>query len=165
MTQNPTATSTGSLEACLAEVEERFPPTRESTIPMLQAVQKELEYLPPEAMQRIAMHVGLSDAAVMGIATFYAQFYFEEPGKHRITICRGTACHVRGSGELQDDLCASHGVEPGRTSPDGLFTLETVACFGACALAPVVVVDGKVHRQQTAAKMKEQLRSLLEEGE
>jgi NADH-quinone oxidoreductase subunit E len=129
---------------------------------MLQAVQRELGYLPSEAMRRIAAHVGLSDAAVQGIATFYAQFYFEAPGKHRITLCRGTACHVRGSGGLQEDLCESHGMEPGRTSPDGLFTLETVACFGACALAPVVVVNDTVHRKQTAASMRELLSSLEE---
>ncbi|MFP4624203.1 MAG: NAD(P)H-dependent oxidoreductase subunit E [Gemmatimonadota bacterium] len=165
MQQNPAGISIERLEACLAAVEERFPPSRESTIPMLQAVQADLKYLPPEAMQRIATHVGLSDAAVMGIATFYAQFYFEAPGRHRITICRGTACHVRGSGELQHDLCKNHGMEPGRTSPDGMFTLETVACFGACALAPVVVVDDKVHRQQSAASMKDLIGSLLGEGE
>ena len=163
MKQKTTGTSSEPLEACLAVVEERFPRSRESTVPMLQAVQEELGYLPPESMRRIAMHVGLSDAAVMGIATFYAQFYFEAPGKHRITICRGTACHVRGSGALQNDVCASHGMEAGRTSPDGMFTLETVACFGACALAPVVVVDDTVHRKQTPSSMKALLDSLQEQ--
>lgn len=160
MKQNPRGISGERLEACLAALEERFPPSRESTIPMLQAVQADLEYLPPEAMQRIAAHVGLSDAAVMGIATFYAQFYFEAPGRHRVTLCRGTACHVRGSGKLQDELHATHGLQPGKTSPDGMFTLETVACFGACAQAPVLVVGGKVHRQQTAESVKELLGSL-----
>ncbi|MFO7895067.1 MAG: NAD(P)H-dependent oxidoreductase subunit E [Longimicrobiales bacterium] len=164
MKQNRTGISGERLETCLAALEERFSPSRESTIPMLQAVQAELEYLPPEAMQRIAAHVGLSDAAVMGIATFYAQFYFEAPGKHRVTICRGTACHVRGAGKLQDELSKSHGLQPGETSPDGMFTLETVACFGACALAPVTVVDEKVHRQQTPESMKTLLDSLEEEG-
>ena len=164
MKQKTTGTSSEPLEACLAAVEERFPRSRESAVPMLQAVQAELDYLPPEAMKRIASHVGVSDAAVMGIATFYAQFYFEAPGEHRITICRGTACHVRGSGKLQDDLCERHDVAPGKTSPDGMFTLETVACFGACALAPVVVVDKKVYRQQTSAAMDEVLRSLQGAG-
>ena len=148
----------------MAAVEERFPASRASIIPMLQAVQADLKYLPAEAMQRIATHVGVSDAAVMGIATFYAQFHFEAPGRHRITICRGTACHVRGSGKLQNELGRSHGLEPGKTSPDGLFTLETVACFGACALAPVTVVDETVHRQQTAESMRELLDSLQREG-
>jgi NADH:ubiquinone oxidoreductase subunit E len=143
------------LEACLAEVEKRFPPSREAVIPLLQAVQAELKYLPPEAMKRIAAHVGMSDAAVMGIATFYAQFHFEAPGKHRITICRGTACHVRGSGRLQEDLCSYYGLAPGKTTADGMFTLETVACFGSCALAPVMVVDGKVYGRQTTASARE----------
>lgn len=165
MKQTAASVSSGQLDACLSAVEERFPPSRESTIPMLQAVQAELKYLPSEGMRRIAVHVGLSDAAVMGIATFYAQFHFEAPGRHRVTICRGTACHVRGSGKLQDDLRDSHGLGPGRTSPDGLFTLETVACFGACALAPVVVVNERVHRQQTPASLKDLLGSLQAEGE
>jgi NADH:ubiquinone oxidoreductase subunit E len=160
MKQTAASVSSGRLEACMASVEERFPASPESAIPMLQAVQEELKYLPLEAMQRVAAHVGLSDAAVMGIATFYAQFYFEAPGRHRITLCRGTACHVRGSGKLQDHLCDTHGLEPGRTSPDGLFTLETVACFGACAQAPVLVVNDKVHRQQTASSMKGLLATL-----
>ena len=163
MKQNTTGTSSEPLEACLAAVEERFPPSRESTIPMLQAVQRELGYLPSEAMRRIAAHVGLSDAAVLGIATFYAQFYFEPPGKHRITVCRGTACHVRGSGKLQDELFEVHDLEPGRTSADGLFTLETVACFGACAQAPILVVGDKVYRQQTAESMKALIGSLQEQ--
>jgi len=164
MKTNQSGISSKRLEACLASVEQRFPASRESVIPMLQAVQAELKYLPTEAMQRIAAHVGLSDAAVMGIATFYAQFYFEAPGEHRITICRGTACHVRGSGKLQEDVCESHGLQPGKTSADGMFTLETVACFGACALAPVVVVDEKVHRQQTTASLKKLLGSLEKKG-
>lgn len=163
MKQNNAGNSSEPLEACLAAIEERFPPSRESTIPMLQAVQAELGYLAPEAMRRIARHVGISDAAVLGIATFYAQFYFEAPGRHRVTICRGTACHVRGSGKLQDELCDHHGLEPGKTSPDGLFTLETVACFGACAQAPVLVVDEKVHRQQTPESAKAILGSLQEQ--
>ncbi len=160
MKQSPVDGSNGRLESCLAALEERFAPTGESTIPMLQAVQAELGYLPPEAMRRIATHAGLSDAGVMGIATFYAQFYFEAPGKHRVTICRGTACHVRGSGKLQDELCESHGLRPGKTSSDGLFTLETVACFGACAQAPVLVIDEKVHRRQTTQSAKVLLGSL-----
>jgi NADH:ubiquinone oxidoreductase subunit E len=160
MEQTAASVTSGRLEASMAAAEQRFPASPESAIPMLQAVQAELKYLPPEAMRRVAAHVGLSDAAVMGIATFYAQFYFEAPGKHRITLCRGTACHVRGSGKLQDDLCDSHGLEPGRTSPDGMFTLETVACFGACAQAPVLVVNDTVHRQQTTASMKGLLGSL-----
>lgn len=159
-----TGTSSEPLEACLVAVEERFPPSRESLIPMLQAVQEQMGYVPSEAMRRIAAHLGLSDAAVMGVATFYSQFYFAPPGKHRITLCRGTACHVRGSGKLQDDLSETHALEPGRTSPDGLFTLETVACFGACAQAPVLVVDDRVHRQQTVESAREVLTALRERG-
>jgi len=126
-----------------------FPRTRASIIPLLQAVQAALGYLPPEAIEAIACHLKEPPALIEGIAGFYAQFRFEKPGKHRITVCRGTACHVRGSGKLLSDLGAALKVAPGKTTADGQFTLETVACFGSCALAPVVVVDGKVYGNQT----------------
>lgn len=131
-----------------------FPRTRSSIIPVLQAVQAAFGYLPREAMDAVARHLKVSPVVLEGVASFYAQFRFEKPGRHRVTVCRGTACHVRGSGKLLDDIGASLGVAPGRTTADGEFTLETVACFGACALAPVVVIDGTVNGRVTAASLK-----------
>jgi NADH-quinone oxidoreductase subunit E len=134
-----------------------FAPSQSSMIPMLQSAQAALGYLPRDAMRVIARHLSVPPALVEGVASFYAQFRYEAPGKHRVTICRGTACHVRGSGKLMDEIGASLGVEAGRTTANGEFTLETVACFGACALAPVVVIDGKVSGRVSVASLKAEI--------
>lgn len=138
------------LEAAKAQ----FPPARPAAIPMLQSAQSALGYLPGDALKAIARHLGVSPAVVEGVASFYAQFRFTAPGRHRVTVCSGTACYVRGSGKLMDDLKVDLHIAPGETSADGAITLESVSCFGACALAPVVVVDDKVLRQQTGASVK-----------
>ena len=124
-------------------------------IPMLQSAQTTLGYLPRDAMQAIARHLVVPAAMVEGVASFYAQFRFEKPGRHRVTVCCGTACYVRGSGKLMDDLQANLKIAPGKTTADGEVTLESVACFGACALAPVVVVDGKVNGRVNSASLKQ----------
>ena len=137
-----------------------FQRSRSSIIPMLQSAQTALGYLPPEAMAGIARYLRVPTALVQGVSSFYAQFRFQPAGKHKVTVCRGTACHVRGSGRLLDDLTLALKVTPGLTTPDGMFTLETVACFGACALAPVVVIDDKVHRQQSTASLKKEIKTI-----
>ena len=142
------------VERWFATAGAAFPSSRSSIIPMLQAAQAALGYLPRDAMQAIARHLVVPPAVVEGVASFYAQFRHEAPGRHRVTVCRGTACHVRGSGKLIDELGISLGMAAGRTTADGEFTLETVACFGACALAPVVVIDGTVNGRVTAASLK-----------
>jgi NADH:ubiquinone oxidoreductase subunit E len=123
-------------------------------IPALQYVQSEAGYLPAEAMTAVALHLGVSEAKVFGVASFYSLFHFEPRGRNTVTVCRGTACHVRGSGALLAELEKLIGVQAGGTSEDMAFSLETVACFGSCALAPVVVVNGKVYGRQTAASVK-----------
>ena len=137
-----------------------FPPSRSSTIPMLQSAQAALGYLPRDAMQAIARHLVVPPALVEGVASFYAQFRFNAPGRHRVTVCSGTACYVRGSGKLMDDIQADLKIMPGGTTSDGAVSLESVSCFGACALAPVVVVDDKVLRQQTSASMKQVIQDI-----
>ncbi|MDP7344595.1 MAG: NAD(P)H-dependent oxidoreductase subunit E [Alphaproteobacteria bacterium] len=132
-----------------------FPSTRSSIIPMLQAAQAELGYLPGDAMQAIARHLAVPPALVEGVASFYAQFRFTKPGLHRVTVCTGTACYVRGSGKLIEDMQADLKIESGETTADGFLSLESVSCFGACALAPVVTLDDKVLRQQTSTSMKQ----------
>ena len=127
---------------------------RDNLIPLLQEVQDRFQYLAPEAVQRVADHLGLSENDVYGVATFYAQFRFVPPGLHHVKVCQGTACHVRGSGMIMDAISRTIGIEPGQTSTDGKFSLERVACFGSCALAPVVVLDDKVFGRMTAAKTK-----------
>jgi NADH-quinone oxidoreductase subunit E len=115
-------------------------------------------------MEAIARRLRLSSAAVQGIATFYAQFRFRPPGRHRVTVCRGTACHVRGSAGLVDGLAECLHVRPQGTTADRAFALETVACFGSCALAPVVMVDGKVFGRRTPAAARRMLGRLRRAG-
>ncbi len=142
------------VERWYTTAEAAFPPLRSSLIPMLQAAQAALGYLPHDAMQAIARHLVVPPALVEGVASFYAQFRFTKPGLHRVTVCTGTACYVRGSGKLLHDLQADLDIASGETTPDGAVSLESVSCFGACALAPVVVLDDKVLRQQTSESMK-----------
>ena len=118
---------------------------RETLIPLLQGVQEVFGFLPEEALDLIAKHLSLSPAKVYGVATFYNQFRLVPVGKHTVRVCRGTACHVRGSKLLLDKFADELGVRPGETTPDGEFTLETVACLGACSIAPVVTVDDNFH--------------------
>lgn len=138
----------------IATARAQFPPSRSSTIPMLQSAQAALGYLPPDAIRSIARHVGAAPAVVEGVASFYAQFRFQKPGRHRVTVCGGTACYVRGSGKLMEEVQADLKVAPGGTTADGSLTLESVACFGACALAPVVVMDGKVNGRVNSASLR-----------
>ena len=145
--------SPARIARCLEKLPSHFSPTRSLLIPVLQFVQGELGYLPTRAMQGIAEYLGIPESEVYGVATFYAQFRFTPIGKNIITICRGTACHVRGSAKIQEDLERHLGIEPFQTTPDMLFTMEAIACFGSCALAPVVVVNKKVYGWQTSASV------------
>src|SRR4030042_4988591 len=103
-----------------------FPKARESIIPLLQAAQSEFGYLPNEVMEAIARFLRVPPAQIQGVASFYAQFRYEAPGKHRVTVCRGTACHVRGSGRVCGELSMWLGIKPQETSKARLFTLESV---------------------------------------
>ncbi len=125
---------------------------RDNLIPLLQEVQDRYSFLSPDAVRQVAEHLELSENDVYGVATFYAQFRFTPPGLHHVRVCQGTACHVRGSGMILDAIGRATGIEPGQTSADGKYSLERVACFGSCALAPVVVLDDKVYGRMTAAR-------------
>ena len=114
-------------------------------IPILQQVQQAFGYLPEEAMSQIADFVNVPECSVFGVATFYAQFKFTPVGRNIIKVCRGTGCYVKGAPRLLDEIEARLGIKDGETTPDMEYTLETVACFGSCALAPVMVVDDKVY--------------------
>lgn len=122
-------------------------------IPMLQKVQEELGYLPEEAMMAIAKFTGTPESHVYGVATFYAQFYFSRRGRNQTKICTGTACHVKGAARVKDAFERELGLACGMTSEDYEHSLETVACVGSCALAPVVVVNDHVHGQVETGKI------------
>jgi NADH-quinone oxidoreductase subunit E len=119
-------------------------------IPILQAIQHEYQYLPEEVLTYVATSLDVPPARVFGVATFYAHFALEPKGKHVIRICDGTACHVKQSIPVLNALHEKLGTsEKSKTTPDMLFTIETVACLGACGLAPVIVVDEQVYGQIT----------------
>jgi NADH:ubiquinone oxidoreductase subunit E len=121
-------------------------------IPVLQKVQEELGYLSEEAVSEIAYFLGVSESEVYGVASFYAQFRFIRQGEHTIKVCQGTACHVRGGRHILEAVERETSIQPGETTGDYKFSLERVACFGSCALAPVMVVDKTVYGRMTTAK-------------
>ena len=121
-------------------------------IPALQAVQEKLGYVPPEAMEEIGELAGVSANTVYGVASFYAQFRYIKPGEHLVKVCLGTACHVCGAKGIVESLERELHIKEGETTKDDKFSLETVRCFGSCALAPVVVVDDEVHGSMTGPK-------------
>ena len=125
---------------------DRYPSrNRNVLIPILQDVQGAQGYLSREAVIRIGRHLDLPVSKIYGVATFYNQFRFEPKGRFHIQVCRGTACHVRGSARLLDTLCRDLGIRPGQTTRDGLFSIEVVACIGVCGLSPVISVNGEFH--------------------
>jgi NADH-quinone oxidoreductase subunit E len=120
----------------------KYPASREHLISILQEVQDEYGYLSRESIDRISRYLRLPSSKIFGVATFYNQFKLNAPGRIQIAICRGTACHVKGSLDLLDTLKRLLGIEVGQTSKDGLFSLETVACLGCCSIAPVLMANG-----------------------
>ena len=129
-------------------------------IPILQSIQDVLGYLPREAMTETARFLNMAETSVYGVVTFYRQFQLSRPGRHRIKVCQGTACHVRGASEIIKAVTARLGIGPGRTTDDFEFTVESVACFGSCALAPVMVVNDKVYGNVTPERVGEILEGL-----
>lgn len=148
----------------VARTRDRFERRPEDLIAMLLTIQRGLGYLPESVLLEVARLTKLPAATVYGVATFYEQFRLHPCGRHMVKVCRGTACHVRGGDRILNDVRATFHVEPGQTTDDGVFTLETVACFGSCALAPVVVVDETVRGRMTAPRARAALER-LEEGE
>jgi len=143
----------GVAAARAEEIAEGYGCERSSLIHVLQDVQAEFDYLPRESLHAVSERLGVPLAEVLHVATFYAAFSLEPRGEHVITVCTGTACHVRGAQRLVERLSGLLGVEPGRTTADGKFTLQTVNCLGACALGPLVAVDGKYYGKMTVARM------------
>ncbi|MDY6911293.1 MAG: NADH-quinone oxidoreductase subunit NuoE [Chloroflexota bacterium] len=123
------------------------------TIQVLQKVQEELGYLPREAINEISKTLHISTSEIYGVITFYAQFRTTPRGKHIVRICRGTACHVRGGEQVFDAVLRQLGIRENETTPDMEYTLETMACIGACALAPAMVIDQDTFGQVTPAKV------------
>jgi NADH-quinone oxidoreductase subunit E len=143
---------TTNSQATTARILAGYSQQRDSLIPILQAVQQQYGYLPTEAMQQIADYLHLSNSTVYAVSTFYSQFRFVPGGRSTVKICCGTACHVQGGARILDDMERQLGIKPGETTADGEYTLETVACVGACALAPVVIVDDRIYGRMTSSE-------------
>ena len=137
---------------------------RDALIPLLQDVQLNCGYLSREAVVRIGQHLRLPASKVYGVATFYNQFRFQPLGRYHIQVCRGTACHVKKSQQTLTAVQRALNVKPGQTSRDGLFSLEVVACLGACGLAPLVAVNGEFHAGATPDVVNRLVRTLRKEA-
>lgn len=134
-------------------------------IPLLQRVQLHYGYLPEPAMKLVSTYLGIPASEVYGVATFYAQFRFEPTGRHLCRVCRGTACHVRGGARVLREVERQLGIKPGETTDDMEFTLETVACIGACALAPTLTMSGNTHGKVKPGKVAEILDTARRESQ
>ena len=142
-----------NIKEQLDEILSRYTGESGDLIPILQEAQERFGYLPGEVMQWIAKFLRLPESNVFGVATFYAQFKFTPIGKRIVKVCRGTACHVRGGTRILGEVEKRLGIKPGETTDDFEYTLETIACFGSCALAPVVVIDKTVYGRMTTKKV------------
>lgn len=126
---------------------------KRALISILQDIQARYNYLPQEALLQVSQSLGVPLIDIVGVATFYRAFSLKPRGKHVVTVCLGTACHVRGGPKILDEFQRILDVKAGDTTEDGEFTLETVACLGCCAIGPVVVVDGNYHAQTTIRRV------------
>jgi len=133
----------------------QFSGDRSNLIPILQKVQEADRFISEDAIGEISHHLGISENDIYSVASFYAQFRFHRPGDHTIKVCLGTACHVRGGERIAESVERELGIKPGQTTEDFKFSMERVACFGCCALAPVMVVDDDVYSRMTPVKVKE----------
>jgi len=147
------------MEKSLENIITTFEGKRENIIPILQKVQEEYTYLPEHLMAEIASYTQVPASDIYGVATFYAQFRFTPTGENIISVCRGTACHVRGAPRIFEETIDQLGLQGEGTTEDQKYTVETVACVGCCALAPVLTFNEEVHGDMS----KQKVRKLIQE--
>lgn len=137
---------------------------QQGLISLLLDLQKKFNYLPEHELERIASEQNVPLTRLYSLATFYGAFSLKPKGKYVIKVCMGTACHVRGAGKLVDRLQQLLMVEPGKTTPDNNFTLETVNCVGTCAIGPVIVINDKYYGKMTSSKLEKVLEKYKKES-
>ena len=142
------------MEKSLETIFSKYEGKRENVIPILQKVQEEYTYLPDDMMAEIAKYTRVPASDIYGVATFYAQFRFTPTGENLISVCRGTACHVRGAPRIFEEITDLLNLDGEGTTEDKKYTVETVACVGCCALAPVMTINEEVHGDLTKQKVK-----------
>jgi len=136
------------------EIISRYPNKKRYTLAILQDVQKEFGFIPSEIMAFVSEYLSLPLSEIYSIATFYKALSLKAKGKNIIKVCNGTACHIRDSNKLVEEVTKLLNISPGETTEDGLFSIEIVNCLGACALAPVMVINGKYYGSMTKEKAK-----------
>ncbi len=141
----------------LEEIFSHYKGEKQELIPILQEAQGQFRYLPAAAMREIARFLRMPESTIYGVSTFYSQFKLTPLGKKLIRVCRGTACHVRGAAKVLAEIEKQLGLKAGETSDDMEYTLETVACIGACALAPTMTIDSETYGKMTTKKVAEVL--------
>ena len=148
-------------EEKIKEILKYYRSEKNQLIHILQDIQVEYRYLPKESLSLVSRELKIPLSQVYSVANFYNAFSLKPRGKHLVSVCLGTACHVRGGKRVAEEVERTLSIKSGETTPDLNFTLETVNCLGACALGPVVVVDGHYHGQMTSLKMKKLLSKLI----
>ncbi len=149
--------------AMLDAIIDKYERNPANLLAILQDIQKEENYLPKEDIKTLSKKLGVPLSRIYGLATFFSSFSLEPRGKHICTVCMGTACHVRGAPKLVEKIQRDFDVPPGSTTPDMQVTLETVNCVGACALGPLVILDGEYHGNMNSAKLDRILKPLKKE--
>jgi NADH-quinone oxidoreductase subunit E len=141
------------LSTEIEKILHEFGHDQRNLIHILHHIQARYAYIPPQTISSIAKHLKISESEIYGVLTFYKGFSLEPRGKHLVTVCTGTACHVRGAPRIVDELKRRLDIDVTETTKDKIFTLETVNCVGACALGPIVVVDGEYHGQMKISEV------------
>ena len=144
-----------AIEYQVSSILESYKGDKDELIPILQEVQQKVGYLPEQSMRMIARFLKIPESTIFGVATFYAFFKLVPTGKNVVRVCRGTACHVRGGARILREVQKKLGISPGESTPDLEYYLETVACIGACALAPTMMINEDTHGQMTPKKVAE----------
>lgn len=143
------------MKSTVQEILDQYPNAgRDNLIPILQHLQDKMGFLSEESVNEVGKHLKMPASKIFGVATFYNQFRFTQPGKYHIQVCRGTACHVLGSATVLQELEKQLKAKSGQSTKDKLFSIEVVACIGACGLAPVISINGEFHAKVTNDSIK-----------
>jgi NADH-quinone oxidoreductase subunit E len=152
------------MEAKVKEIVQRYSGDKSYLVPILQDVQKEFNYLPKDALTAVSANLNVAISRVYEVVTFYKAFSLKPKGRYQLSLCMGTACHVRGAELIARNMEDILGIKEGDTTPDLEFSFETVGCLGACALGPVIVVNGEYHGHMNIAKSTKLLKKLGKKG-
>jgi len=163
--KTPMTEKTISRDELIEQIVDRYNGETGMLISMMQDLQTECGYLPAEDLRSLARRLELPVSRLFAIATFYSSFRLAPKGLHEVTLCIGTVCYLKGAGRISEAICREFQVEPGGTTPDGLFSYLPVNCVGACAVAPVMIVNGEYYNAVTPESAMEVLRALPSEQE